>query len=247
MDPHNQTKRALQQSKPVIKDKILKYEPCIKVLQSVGFVVDEKKDILFVPFVWVSRLTDARSVLGDCLRGLGDTEEIPLPPPTAHFNPYACNVSSAHNMPTNIKKVLQKGFQLDKTQEETMKKDIRRKEAEAERTFVPLCPEIFHASALGGPPAPPGSNEEANESVNELTSIMGMEALSHLKEALSSGPKFKNRERVELEAKQNQPVYSKSVIRLRFPDGVILQLNFRILDKVDDMLRIIPSVIIRGV
>lgn len=224
-NPEQEKTRRIRLGNETFQERCGQYPKCIEFLIALGF--EDKGDFLFMEKADVSRLAEGRKALEHVLRWAG----IEVPPPSqatskpaSKFNPYASSMSSTAQ-----------------TVAVPMGRLAENRAAEAERIKVELAQQKKLLATEGGGTgmiaeprvfwqASRGTLEDAvlalQQTVNEGddASVL-MDAIACMQ--ASDASKFHSRQKAELAQLKKKKIYNATILRVNFPNKVVLELSFR--------------------
>ncbi|CDU20400.1 PUB domain-containing protein, putative [Plasmodium yoelii] len=213
INPNILNTRILKSTNDIMKNKILKYDEAKQVLLSIGFVeiynfyVMEYIDSLLLLCSYES----LQNITKDFLK---------IPSPTnVPFNPFKSTITSIDTLKNKIKG----DEQIDKLLKE--KKEHIEKLINQE---VDLNPKIYFFQKTNNAIKSKNdilsnSDKDDEEEEGEGAGIACL--ISNIKN-LNKEQTFKSRTKLELEKINSRKIYSKTVLKILFPDSYILELSF---------------------
>ncbi|CXJ10288.1 conserved Plasmodium protein, unknown function [Plasmodium berghei] len=211
INPNILNTRILKSTNDVMKNKILKYDEAKQFLLSIGFVeiyhfyVMEYIDTLLLLCSYES----LQNITKDFLK---------IPSPTnVPFNPFKATITSIDTLKNKIKG----DEQIDKLLKE--KKEHIEKLINQE---VDLNPKIYFFQKTNNAIKSKNdilSNSDKDDKEEEGGDIACL--ISNIKN-LNKEQTFKSRTKLELEKINSRKIYSKTVLKILFPDSYILELSF---------------------
>ncbi|CEL99305.1 unnamed protein product [Vitrella brassicaformis CCMP3155] len=235
--PTNESKRKIRKENENFQAKVGQFAAGVAFLQSVGF--QDVGEHLILPVAYLSRLTDAHGALTELGREAGVTVP-PIPNPTPAdkhimFNPYQSSITSTTAEFSRVQgKLAEKRFhEVDQIRAELKQKkeDIRRG---GEGDTVELRPVAFHLSRMGRleDALSAVQQEREQEETNPGEAGVAQSDIAKIKESMGDGPQFKSRAKQELAKLSKQKVHRQCILRVLFPDKLVLQLHFRPVDTI---------------
>ncbi|CAD2103505.1 conserved Plasmodium protein, unknown function [Plasmodium vinckei lentum] len=210
VNPNILNTRILKTTNDIMKNKILKYNEAKQVLLSVGFV--EIHNFYVMEYVDTLLLLCSYESLQNITKGF-----LKIPSPTnVPFNPFKSTITSIDTLKNKIKG----DEQIDKLLKE--KKEHIEKLINQE---VDLNPKIYLLQKTNN--GIKNKNDIlSNSDKDEEEEGAGIACLISSIKNLNKEQTFKSRTKLELEKINSRKVYSKTVLKILFPDSYILELSF---------------------
>jgi len=197
-----------------------RFSSCIDFLVSLGF--DNRDDVLFMEKAFISRLTDGRRSLERICKEASFT--IPMPPESRAFNPYVASISSSSVTPAYPKgRLAEQRAQEEQRIKRELEEEKHNFEKQTSGTGMLTAPRVFWLASLGRLEDAVLAMQSSME--NDDTNIQ-MEYLQSCMQA-SNATKFHSRQRDELEQLKKKRIYNAMILRVYFPNKIVLELNFR--------------------
>lgn len=226
-NPQNPQKRCLRLSNPVFHNRVGQFPSGVALLKGVGFE-ERNKGVLELPVAYISRLTDTHQLIAASLRSLG--AEAPPVPSSVGFNPYRATISSQNQalaQPGPLRNLYEA-----RVKELSSIEEVKIPKAETElRTgggttaVLPENPKVFRLGSLGQ--CNTSSEKAADEGGSQPPEPwLTPDLLRKIQTNTLGRDTFKSQTKERLEALLRQKVFTKCVLRIHFPDDVMLELTF---------------------
>ncbi|SCM13508.1 conserved Plasmodium protein, unknown function [Plasmodium chabaudi adami] len=210
INPNILNTRILKTTNDIMKNKILKYDEAKHVLLSIGFV--EIYNFYVMEYVDTLLLLCSYESLQNITK---DFLKIPSPA-NVPFNPFKSTITSIDTLKNKIKG----DEQIDKLLKE--KKEHIEKLINQE---VDLNPKIYLLQKTNN--GIKSKNDIlSNSDKDEEEEGAGIACLISSIKNLNKEQTFKSRTKLELEKINSRKIYSKTVLKILFPDSYILELSF---------------------
>ncbi|KAF4708152.1 hypothetical protein FOZ62_004553 [Perkinsus olseni] len=199
----------------------------MEFLKSLGFHLYPPQDPQYVacPVVYISRFTDAHYALGGTKASLPNTPGV--------FNPFVSSIGAAGQV-ASAPRLTEKGLaEKEAFAKELEQQKLLLKTGGTKPGTMDLNPKVFRqGSATAGMPRIEDVVKELNGRSELLDQDDDFELikaqLSSIKDSLTSADRaFQSREKKEMDKLKSRTIHTACVIRVAFPDRLVLQLQFR--------------------
>eukprot|EP00923_Selenidium_pygospionis_P056444 GHVN01098498.1.p1 GENE.GHVN01098498.1~~GHVN01098498.1.p1 ORF type:complete len:457 (+),score=120.66 GHVN01098498.1:40-1410(+) len=239
-------KRRIRRGNQAFHSTFGRYESSLEVMRAIGF--EETDDgFLELPVAYLSVLNECY----DHLCSIAEANGIPLTSlPSPHgFNPFASSISSTNAPYWKVAEGAIQKRAAEASAREQEASEVKRKLKEGTKSTVPLNARTFSLSELPAVEAKRRHNLNLSNAAHsgdggdeEMTAPPPSESdLQRIKELLSDGPKFKSRSKEEYNKLKNRKIFDESVLRVFFPDKMILEMSFPPKAKVEEIVNQIPQ------
>ncbi|KAF4663108.1 hypothetical protein FOL47_005907 [Perkinsus chesapeaki] len=234
--PSNPKRRRIRLENPKFDLAVGECPEAMQFLKALGFSTYPSKYPQFIacPVVYISRFTDAHYALGGTKATLPNTPGV--------FNPFVSSIKASGQV-ASAPRLTEKGL----AEKEAFSKELEHqkhllKTGGTKPGTMELNPKVFRqgSSSSNGMPRIEDVVKELNsrsELLDEADDFELIKAqLSSIKDSLTSADRaFQSREKKEMEKLKNRTIHTVCVIRVAFPDRLVLQLQFRPSDTISSL------------